>query len=124
MFIVDETTGDITLRQGDSGVYTLTDLEIDYEFTPYLAVIDNNYKQIAQITGEKEYIDGKYSITFKFKPSFTDKLVVKKGEEEASYMFGAKISSGVDDIEETLIIGNKDGYGENIITVLPKIVEG
>lgn len=124
MFIVDETTGDIVLRQGDSGVYTLIDLEIDYEFTPYLAVIDDDYKQIAQIIGEKEYINGKYSLAFKFKPSLTDKLVVKKGEEEATYMFGVKLSSGIDDIEETLIIGNKDAYGENIITVLPKIVEG
>lgn len=125
MFSVDELTGDITLRQGDDGVYTLVDIETDYTFTPYLAVTDEDYKPIGeQITGTVEYIDEKKNVSFKFEPEFTDLLVVKKGQETATYIFGVKLSNSVEKIEDTLIIGNKDAYGVNTITVLPKIVEG
>ena len=121
MFKVDELTGDITLRQGDSGKYTITGIEVDYAYTPYLAVTTENRVQVGeQIVG---VIDGT-SVSFKFKPSFTDLLTVKKGEDDETYLFFIKFVSGVDDIEDTIVIGNKSIYDVNTITVLPKFVEG
>ena len=49
---------------------------------------------------------------------------MKKGEDSATYYFGIKICYGINDIEDTLVIGDKTIEDLNTITVLPKITEG
>lgn len=121
MFIVDELTGDITLRQGDNGVYTLLKVEVNYVFTPYLAVSTQERIQVGEPIIGTVNQDG--SVDFIFKPSFTDLLVVDKNEEDATYYFAIKIKQGINENEDTLVIGNKTIYETNTITVLPKLVE-
>lgn len=121
MFIVDELTGDITLRQGDDGLYTVTGVKVDYVFTPYLAVSTQDRIQIGEPIVGTTNEDG--SIDFIFKPSFTDLLEVEKNEEDATYNFAVKLKKGIDEKEDTLIIGNKTIYETNTITVLPDLVE-
>lgn len=122
MFIVDETTGDITtLTQGDSGEYTLTGLPTDDYYTYYLAIQDENRNPI----GEEIVVSGnlRSTVTFPFPASLTDLLTVKKSEEYATYYFGVKLCSK-SGVEDTLLIGNKQVGERNSITVYPKKVEG
>jgi len=123
MFIVDDITGNITLRQGDNGEYTLFGIPTDMVYVGSLAVVDENRNRIGEeIITNTNQTEG--SVTFTFTPEFTDKLTVKRGEESATYDFAVKLRVGVNYIEDTLVIGNKTIYDKNTITVLPKIAEG
>lgn len=122
MFLVDETTGDVITRQGDDGEYTITNLPTDKDYTLYFSVFDENRNKI----GEEISVNSLYKdyATFIITPSFSDKLTVKRGEESAEYYFAIKKCFGIDQIEDTLIIGNKSIYDKNKIIVLPKESEG
>lgn len=122
MFIVDETTGDITtLTQGDTGEYTLTGLPTDDYYSYYFAIQDENRNPI----GEEIMVSGnlKSTVTFPITAELTDLLTVKKNEEYATYYFGVKCCSKTG-TEDTLIIANKQVGERNTITVYPKKVEG
>lgn len=122
MFIVDETSGDITtLTQGDTGEYVLTGLPTDDYYTYYLAVQDQNRNPV----GEEIVVNGnlRSTVTFPFTSALTDLLTVKKNEEYATYNFGVKLCSKTG-VEDTLIIGDKQVGEKNTITVYPKKVEG
>lgn len=122
MFIVDETTGNITLRQGDNGKYSIFGLPTDKNYRAYLSVEDENRNKIGEeLSVETNNSD---SVSFIFSPDFTDNFTVKRGEDFATYYFGIKICYGINDIEDTLIIGDKTIEDVNTITVLPKITEG
>lgn len=121
MFIVDELTGDIIIRQGDNGEYTINNTPTDKIYNAFLSVVDENRNLIGDIettTNAEGYT------TFIITPEFSDKLVVKRGEEEATYYFVVKLCYGVNNIEDTLILGNKGINELNKITVYPKISEG
>ena len=122
MMIVDELTGDAITRQGDGGdKYTITDIALEDGDQAYLGVTDDKGNKVGEELLGIADVD---SVTFIFTTTFTDRLVVKKGEESATYYFGVKICNPNTGKEDTLIIGNKDEYGVNTLTVLPKIVEG
>lgn len=121
MFIVDELTGDMTIRQGNNGEYTINNTPTDKIYNAFLSVVDENRNLIGDIettTNAEGYT------TFIITPEFSDKLVVKRGEEEATYYFAVKLCYGVNEIEDTLILGNKGINELNKITVYPKISEG
>ena len=121
MQIVDELTGDMIIRQGDNGEYIVEDTPTDKVYTAYFSVVDENRNHIGDIETNTS-LEGytKFIIT----PDFSDKLEVKKDEESATYYFVVKLCHGVNDIEDTLVIGNKGINELNKITVLPKISEG
>lgn len=121
MQIVDELTGNIIIRQGDDGQYVVKDIPTDKNYLASFAVYTEDRKKINEMQTQT---DNKDFVEFTFPPSFTDEWVVKKGEEEATYYFGIKLSYGLDEIEDTIVIGNKTIYDRNTITVLPKLVEG
>ena len=121
MFVIDENTGDLTLHQGDTGEYTVTDLPEEMEGESiYFEVRDSKRRTVgAPIPSMIK----KQIAVFKFNKSLTDLFTVKLKEETAEYQGGIKICTKAGD-EETVKVGNK-ADGENIvITVYPKIVEG
>lgn len=121
MFIIDENTGDLTLHQGDTGEYIITDLsETLNGESIYFEVRDNKRRTIG--TPISSIIEDQIAV-FRFNKSLTDLFIVKLSEETAEYQGGIKICTKTGD-EETVKVGNK-ADGENIIiTVYPKIVEG
>lgn len=131
MYEVDELTGNITLRQGDNGEYTLEDIPNNYLYMAYFGVHDDKRKKIGtEIIKEIDQVNKR--VTFKLSPSFTDQLVVKDNEETATYFFDVKLAykevdddgNVIVDIEDTLILGDKTAEEKNTITVYPKTVEG
>lgn len=121
MFIVDETTGDITLVQGDTGQYVVSGLPTDQYYTLCFAIQDSNRNPIGQELSVQT--DLKSSATINIPSSLTDLLTVKKNDESTEYLFGLKLCSKSGK-EDTLLIGNKQIGEPNIITVYPKKVEG
>lgn len=122
MFIVDEITGDIITRQGDNGEYTIYNIPTDKDYKLYFSVFDENRNKI----GDEILVNSLYKdfATFIITPEFSDKLTVKKGEESAQYNFAIKKCYGFNQIEDTLVLGNKTIYDKNTILVLPKESEG
>lgn len=121
MQIVDELTGDIIIRQGDDGHYVVEDIPTDKNYEAYFSVYDEDGKIINELKAET---NNENFVKFVFPPTFTDEWAVKRGEEEATYYFAIKLCYGFNQIEDTLVIGNKTIYDKNIITVLAKQVEG
>ena len=120
MFEVDKVTGDITLTQGDSGIYTITGLPTDEEYTACFAIQTDKRKPV----GSEVYttpIDG--SASFDIQDTLTNLLTVKPIEETATYYGGIKLC-GPNGYERTYRVGNKEDGERIIITVYPKQVEG
>lgn len=121
MQIVDELTGDFIIRQGDDGQYVVEDIPNDKNYTAYFSVSDSKGNFINEVI---EQTNNETFVKFTFTPSVTDEWTVKKGEEQAIYYFAVKLCYGIDQIEDTLVIGNKSIYDKNVITVLAKQSEG
>ena len=119
-FNIDEN-GNITVIQGDSGQLVISGIPIDKNYSVYFAVQDENRKTI----GGEIFVNSNKnsSVIFVLTPNLTDLLIVKKGEEFATYYYGIKICSS-DGMEDTLLIGNSQIGDLNTITVYPKKVEG
>lgn len=119
-FNIDEN-GNITVIQGDSGQLVINGIPIDKNYSVYFAVQDENRKPI----GGEIFVNSNKnsSVVFILTAGLTDLLIVKKGEEFATYYYGIKICSS-DGIEDTLLIGNSQIGDLNTITVYPKKVEG
>jgi hypothetical protein len=121
-FIVDSTTGDITLVQGDSGEILIEGLNTDKNYTVYFSFYNNKRR----IIGTEVSISTNYNdhVILAIPASLTDLLVVPQGAETAEYYYGIKVCNSVDGFEDTVCIGNKDIGDLNVITVYPKKVEG
>lgn len=117
MQIVDELTGDMTISYGDNGEYTVFNIPTDKNYMAYFIVFDKNRKNIFQI--QKETLNQDF-VTFIFKPSDIEKLVIPKDEESQEYFFDIKLRYGNNEIEDTLVLGNKSVYDKNKITVVAK----
>lgn len=122
-FIVNETNGDITLIQGDSGRYILNGLPTDE--ADYVICFQAQNENRVNI-GEQISIpcNGASTITFTFTGDYTDAFTVKKGEETQEYFFAFKLCSESANTDETLLLGTKNIGEDNIMIVYPKIVEG
>ena len=103
-FKVDENA-DITMIQGDSGTLVIDGLNADKNYVVYFAVQDKNRNPI----GSELYVNSNYSssVIFYLTGDFTDMLTVNKNEEYATYYYGIKICNSDDNLEDTLILGNK-----------------
>lgn len=121
MFIVDETTGDITLTQGDTGEYVISGLPIDQNYTVYLAIQDANRNPIGDEIVATANL--RSSVSLKFTAALTDLLAVKKNNDTETYYFGVKLCDKLGN-EDTLLLANKQIGDQNTITVYPKKVEG
>lgn len=121
MFIVDETTGDITLTQGDTGEYVVSGLPIDQNYTVYLAIQDANRNPVGDELVATANL--RSSVSLKFTAALTDLLTVKKNNDIETYYFGVKLCDKLGN-EDTLLLANKQIGDQNTITVYPKKVEG
>lgn len=124
-FIVDTETGDITLVQGDSGELFIDGLNTDKNYTVYFAFYNSKRKRLGtEISVES---NNSPNVTLIIPASLTDLLTVPQGAETAEYYYGIKVCYDYGDgyeLEDTVIIGNKDIGELNTITVYPKKVEG
>lgn len=121
MHIVDDLTGDMVIGYGDNGEYTVTNIPTDKDYTALFIVYDSNRKTMFTIPKNTEMKD---SVTFVFTPNDIEKLTVPKGEDTADYFFDIKLKFGINYIEDTLILGNKNMYAKNKLTVIAKGSEG
>lgn len=121
MFIVDETTGDITMTQGDTGDYVITGLPTDKNYVAYFAIQDENRNAVGSEIQKGTNL--RSSVTFFINKTLSDLLTVKKNKEYQIYYFGVKLCDSSSN-EDTLVIGNKEVGEKNTITVYPKKVEG
>ncbi|MCD7779800.1 MAG: hypothetical protein LUH05_03930 [Candidatus Gastranaerophilales bacterium] len=121
-FTVDETTGDITLVQGDSGILYVTDLPTDENYTLYFAFYDDK----RNIIGSEMSVQakGEDTVSISILSSVTDLLTVDKKEDAAEYYYGLKLCLEDTGYENTLIINDGDIGDLNTVTVYPKKVEG
>lgn len=117
MFVIDEETGDAITRQGDT--WSLSISGISDEWTVYYSVYTKDTRDIVfEISASP--VDS--NTTFFVTAEDSDKLVVPEGKKTEKYYYGIKRCK--DNIEDTVIIGNKDVGDLNLLTVYPKIVEG
>lgn len=120
MFVVDEETGNIITRQGDSGTLVLNNIDTSKNWTIYFSIYDENRKpMITEVFTQTNKLS---TVAITISASSTDPLIVPQDQETAEYYYGVKLCS--DGIEDTLIIGNGDINTENTITVYPKKTEG
>ena len=123
MFLVDEITGNIELRQGDSGTLYVDGIPTDKNYKVYFSIYNSNGK----ILGDEIWV---YSyqlslVTIEIPSSLTDLLTVKGGiDDTAEYYYGVKVCDEETGFEDTQVIGNKDVGDLNIITVHRKTTEG
>lgn len=120
MFIIDEETGNITLRQGDSAEIGIEDIPDDREYDMYFSIYDSNRKIIFEL---KE-VPVDRAVTFKLTPEDTDLLTVPIGQKTGNYFWAIKRCYEPDNFEDTLLVGDKGVADVNKVLVYPKIVEG
>lgn len=123
-FIVD-SSGNITLVQGDSGRYTIKGLPTDKDYTVYFSIYNEKRNAMgAEVSVQTNYSD---TVSFVLSPALTDLLTVKKSQETATYYFGIKVCYEDTDgttLEDTVTIEDGDIGDLNTMTVYPKKVEG
>lgn len=116
MYIVDEETGDMTIRQGDTYTFRVEGVSDDYEL--YYSVYNANRDIVWEISTTP--VDGVADFTVT--PYYSNQLTVPKNKRTAIYYYGLKRCK--DGYEDTLIVGDKSINELNKITVYPLITEG
>lgn len=117
MFIIDEETGDATTRQGDT--FNLSVSGISDDWTVYFSVYE---KDTRNIVFELHTTPVDSVATFFVTANDSNKLTVPHGKKTEKYYYGIKRCK--DNIEDTVIIGNKDVGDLNLLLVYPLITEG
>jgi len=117
MFIMDDVTGDMTTRQGDSFSFTVTGITDDWDV--YFSVYNGASREILFETSTKPVNE---ETVFNITAGETNKLTVPKGKKTETYYYGIKRCK--DGVEDTVIIGDKNIGDLNKITVYPLITEG
>ncbi|MBO7735320.1 MAG: hypothetical protein J6S67_22330 [Methanobrevibacter sp.] len=120
MFIIDEETGTITLRQGDSAEIGIEDIPDDRPYDMYFSIYDINRKIMFEL---KENPINR-AVTFKIEPKHSDLLTVPTGQKTANYFWAVKRCYEPDKFEDTLLIGDKGIADVNKVIVYPLIAEG
>lgn len=117
MFIINEETGDIITRQGDT--WSLQVSGITDDFDAYFSVYrGDNRERLFEIDAHPEN-----GITnFNINAANSNLMTVPAGKKTEIYYYGIKRCK--DGMEDTVIVGDK-GVGDlNKITVYPLITEG
>lgn len=117
MFIMDEVTGDITTRQGDT--WSITVHGIDDGWKAYFSVYEKDTREIIFEIGASP-VDG--TTIFNVSSANSNKLTVEDGKKTATYYWNIKRCR--DGVEDTVIVVGKDVSDVNKITVYPLTTEG
>ena len=120
MRTIDEETGDMEIRQGDT--FSLIVSNVDNNCKVYFSVTDAMNNRIFEI--EKSPTNNE--VLFNITSELSNKLVVPRGRQYERYNYGIKLCWQVNNewLEDTLVIGNKTIGISNKITVYPLISEG
>ena len=127
MFNVDEETGNITLRQGDSGslhvdgIFGEEQPEDGKDWVLYMSIYNRQTRQIIKEMSTKP-LDNQAD--FAFTPVLTNALQVPAAVKFYNYGYAIKLCCEADKYEDTLAVADKEVGDENLITVYPKLVEG
>lgn len=117
MYLIDEETGDMTIRQGDS--YSFTVEGVDSSYTMYHSVYNSQREIIFEVSAIPNEND---ETTFEITPAETNLLTVPVNRKKENYYYGIKRCKN--GYEDTLIVGNKEVGELNKMTVYPLITEG
>lgn len=120
MFIIDEDTGTITLRQGDSAELTIENIPDDRAYRVFFSIYDSERK----IVFELEETPEEGSVTFKLKPADTQLLTVPTNQKTSTYYWAVKRCYEPDNFEDTLLVGDKGVADVNKVVVYPLVAEG
>jgi hypothetical protein len=118
---VDEN-GNITLIQGDSIEIVANGIPTDQNYKVYFAAQNEERVPI----GSEIMVEslGQSSVVIKLLGNYTNQFTVDEDKKSQKYYYGIKLCSEIDEIEDTLGIGNTELGGLNTITVYPRKVEG
>lgn len=117
MFIMDEETGDITTRQGDTFTINVTGISDDW--TVYFSVYRGS-DRVRLFEISQTPVEG--TTTFDITARESNLMTVPNGKKTELYYYGIKRCK--DNIEDTVIVGNKKVSDLNKILVYPLITEG
>lgn len=122
MAYIVETSGNITLVQGDSIELVINGLPTDQSYQVYFAA--QNEERIP--VGSEIMVEslGQESVTIKLTGNYTNLFTVEEDKKSQKYYYGVKLCSITDDTEDTLLLGESVIGGLNTITVYPRKVEG
>jgi hypothetical protein len=114
--------GDLTITQGDSFELVLNGIPTDQNYKIYFAIQNKERQPIGQeIMVESNLAE---SVVIKVVGNYTDLLTVEEDSKYATYYYGVKKCSDVDNTEDTLLLGNKKLGELNTIKVFPRKVKG
>ena len=120
MYIIDEETGDMTIRQGDSFELTIEGIPSDKEYDVYFSIYDLKRNILFEL--KETPVDG--VVTFKITPALSNLLTVPTTQKTALYYWSVKRCYEPDNFEDTLLVGNKEVKDLNKVLVYPLNVEG
>ena len=117
-----ETSGNITMVQGDSLELNINGIPEDQNYKIYFAVQDEERNPI----GSEIMVESNFqpTVTIKLVGNYTNLFTVADDLKSQRYYYGVKMCSDTDNTEDTLLLGNSTIGGLNIITVFPRKVEG
>ena len=116
----DVTVSDVKYYAYSKSATTYYTTDTGYNYATYFSVYDENRKPIFEV----QSIVSNGVTKFFINRTNSDKLVVSKNEESATYYFGIKLCETTQGTEDTLFIAGGDFGTLNTITVYPKKAEG
>lgn len=122
MAYIVETSGNITLVQGDSIELVINGLPTDQNYQVYFAAQNEERVPI----GSEIMVESlrQESVVIKLTGNYTNLFTVEDDKKSQKYYYGVKLCSVTDDTEDTLLLGESVIGGLNTITVYPRKVEG
>jgi hypothetical protein len=122
MAYIVETSGNITLVQGDSMELVIDGIPTDQSCEVYFAAQNEERQPI----GSEIMVEslGQPSVVIKLLGNYTRQFTVEEDKKSQKYYYGVKLCSRNDDTEDTLLLGESPIGGLNTITVYPMKVEG
>lgn len=122
MAYIVETSGNITLYQGDSIELVINGIPTDQNYKVYFAAQD---EERVPVGNEIEVNSlNQASVTIKLLGNYTNQFTVPEDKKSQKYYYGVKLCSEQDQTEDTLLLGESVIGGQNTITVYPRKVEG
>lgn len=116
------SNGDIEIIQGDSFELSIDGLPTDQNYKIFFAIQDADRNPIGQEVMIESF--GAASVPIKIVGNYTDLLTVEDGAKYATYYYGIKRCSEIDNTEDTLLVGEKEMGEVNTIKVFPRKVKG
>jgi hypothetical protein len=122
MAYIVETSGNITLVQGDSIEIVINGVPTDQNYEVYFAAQNEERQPI----GSEIMVEslGKSSVAIKLLGNYTKQFTVEEDKKSQKYYYGIKLCSRNDETEDTLLLGESLIGELNTITVYPMKVEG